>query len=192
MRADRACRGRRRLSWRGPARSPLLVVSAAVGGVALLQWLYTALVRLGVRYAVARIRVGDAKPLLRLYAKDVRFVFPGNGAWAADVVGRDEVESWLERFVRVGFELEGHEIVVNGPPWRTTVCTHFTDRFFGNDRELIYANSGIMFARSSWGKIRVHLVYEDTQRGAAFEEWLTVHRPELAETVLTGGEQASP
>jgi ketosteroid isomerase-like protein len=153
-------------------------LAVAVTGV--LQHLYVSSVRRLVRHAVARIRQGDVRPLVMLYAKEVRFVFPGTSSWAADFAGRREAQRWLQRFVRVGFQLETQEILVGGPPWRTTVAVRFTDRFFDADGSPVYSNEGMMFARASWGRIRLHVVYEDTERGAEFENWLTDHRPELA------------
>jgi hypothetical protein len=41
---------------------------------------------------MARLREGDYRPLLRGDAKHVRFRFPGDSSFAADVVGKDALE----------------------------------------------------------------------------------------------------
>jgi hypothetical protein len=72
-------------------------------------------------------------------------------------------------------QLEAHEILVGGPPWDTTVCIHFTDQAEGPDAETVYRNRGTIFAKVAWGKIRCEISYEDTQRVAAFDEYLAAH-----------------
>ena len=54
-------------------------------------------------------------------APDVHFRFPGTSSWATDVVGRDNVEEWLNRMVATGLQHEAAEVVVAGPPWRMTM-----------------------------------------------------------------------
>jgi hypothetical protein len=78
--------------------------------------LYGWAVRWMLRRNLARLRAGDPEPLLATYADDVRFIFPGRSLWAANLQGKDEVDSWLGRFVRVGLRLEAREILVKGPP----------------------------------------------------------------------------
>lgn len=37
---------------------------------------------------LARLRAGDYRPLLRLYADEVRFVFPGDSSWSGEFRGK--------------------------------------------------------------------------------------------------------
>jgi ketosteroid isomerase-like protein len=81
-----------------------------------------------LRRDLNRLRAGDLGPLFGTYAEDVGLVLSGRHSWAGDYRGKDEVERWTQRLVRVGVQLGPHEILVTGPPWNTTVCVHFTDQ----------------------------------------------------------------
>jgi len=145
--------------------------------VAALGPLYAWSVRYMLRRNLRRLRDGDIGPLFGTYSDDVRFVFPGRNSWAGDYQGRDEVERWVRRFVRVGLKLEPRDILVAGPPWRTSVCLRFTDQATAPDGEIVYANRGTMFARIVWGKLTYYEVHEDTQKVAEFDEYLASHEP---------------
>ena len=144
---------------------------------AALPLLYGWAVRWMLCRNLALLGAGDPKPLLATYADDVRFVFPGRSSWAADLRGKDEVARWLGRFVRVGLRLEAHEILVKGPPWGTTVCLWFTDRFAADDGSIVYQNRGTIMAKIAWGMVVYYEVNEDTQKVAEFDEWLASHEP---------------
>src|SRR5712692_7497657 len=144
--------------------------------MAMYRWL----VRFMVRRSLRRHKAGDVEGLLKTYADDVRFVFPCRSSWAADLRGKEAVEPWLRRFHRVGLKLEPHEILVGGPPWNTTVCVHFTDQARGSDGEIVYSNSGVLFGKAAWGKIKHYVVYEDTQKVAELDEYLAKHEPTRA------------
>ena len=62
--------------------------------------------------------------------------------------------------------------MVNGPPWRTTVCVLFTVRAHDADGRVVYDNRAILFARAKWGKIYYHEDFEDTHKSQAFAEHL--------------------
>ena len=112
---------------------PATLLAALAALLASLPPLYAWAVRRMLRRNLARLWAGGPEPLLANYADDVRFVFPGRSSWAADLRGKDEVRRWLERFVRVGLRFEVREILVNGPPWGTSVCLWFTDRLAAQD-----------------------------------------------------------
>jgi ketosteroid isomerase-like protein len=158
----------------------IVAAATVVGAIVGAQGLYRAVVRALVRRAIFSLRSGDVKPLLQLMAKDVRFIFPGTGSFAADYNDRRQVKQWLERFVQVGFDPEIHEIIVSGPLWRTMLCVQLTERLFSADGTLAYANQAIIFGRSSWGRVRYQAVYEDTETSRRFDDWLAVNRPQLA------------
>ena len=117
------------------------------------------------------------RPLLSAYADDVRFVFPGRSSWAADLRGKDEVERWVRRFLRVGLQLEPREIFVGGPPWDTSVCLRFMDEATAPDGTVVYSNRDTIFAKIAWGKITYYEVNEDTQKVAEFDKGLASHEP---------------
>ena len=117
----------------------------------------------------------DVEAILKSYSKDVRFRFPGNNSWAGEFRGIDQVRPWLQRFHRVGLMFEADEILIGGWPWNTKVALHFTDHLKAPDGTLVYENSGFIYAKSAWGKIREYEVVEDTEKVAALDEWLKSH-----------------
>lgn len=118
---------------------------------------------------MARLRAGDPRPLLRLDAKDVRFRFPGDSSWAIDLQGKQDLERWLDRFIRAGIEIFPDEVVVHGPPWNMTLCVRGTDHLRTAGGETIYENRYVIWGRMAWGLLREYEVYEDTQKSAALD-----------------------
>ena len=149
--------------------------AVALGGA--LPPLYAWAVRSLLRRNLRELRAGNPEPLFRAYADDVRFVFPGESSWTADVRGRDAVERWVRRALEAGLELEPDEILVNGPPWNTSVCLRFSDRALAPDGEVVYTNRGVIFGTIVWGKVTYYEVHEDTQKVAEFDEYLAAHEP---------------
>ena len=137
--------------------------------------MYKPLVRWIVRRVLARSRTGDMGPSLALWAADGHFRFPGQSSWTADYHRKADIERWYERFARVGIQLEPEDILVNGGPWNTRVCVHFTDHAAAPDGTPVYENRGVLFLKMAWGKVRFGTVYEDTQKVAAFDEYLAAH-----------------
>jgi ketosteroid isomerase-like protein len=134
--------------------------------------MYRWLVRRQVRRVLARSRAGDMGPSLAMWAEDGHFRFPGESSWSADYHSKADIGRWYERFARAGLQLEPHEILVQGPPWRTTVCVHFTDHALDRDGAVVYENHGVLLVRMAWGKVRFGTVYEDTQKVARFDDYL--------------------
>ena len=124
---------------------------------------------------MARLRAGDYRPLLRLDAQNVRFRFPGTSSWATELRGKEELERWLQRFVRVGIQIFPDEVVVKGPPWRMTVCVRGTDHLASPQGETVYENRYVIWGRMSWGLLKEYEVYEDTEKSAALDEYLAAH-----------------
>ena len=124
--------------------------------------MYGYIVKLMIRRALRHHQSGDVGALLRSYADDVRFVFPG----------KEAIASWLRRFHEAGLELKSHEIVVGGPPWNTTVCIRITDRATDAGGNVIYENRAVLFGKIRWGKITFYEVYEDTEKVAALDAYL--------------------
>lgn len=156
-------------------RRRLSRLMASVAVVAALNWVYTWTVRWMLRRNMARLWAGDPEPLLATYADDVRFVFPGRSSWSADARGKAAVRRWLERFVKVGLRFEIHDLLVSGPPWRTTICLWFTDRLNDPNGQPVYENQGTIVATIAWGKVTAYRVYEDTQKSAEFDAYLEAH-----------------
>jgi hypothetical protein len=62
---------------------------------------------------------------------------------------------------------------VNGPHWRTTVSLLFTDHAADTNGTEVYANRVIFLVRAKWGKVQYQEDFLDTQKVAAFDEYLT-------------------
>jgi ketosteroid isomerase-like protein len=145
---------------------------AAVAGAVLGPLAYSWAVRRALEQNLARLRAGDAGPLLRFYADDVRFTFPGDSSWAVQIASKRELEEWIARYLRAGLQLYPEQIVISGPPWRTTFCIRCHDHAMDRDGNVVYENRAVIWGRMSWGKVREYEVYEDTQKSAAFDEYL--------------------
>ena len=137
--------------------------------------MYKWAVRHMIRRNVRALAGGDVGPVLRGYHEDAVTVFPGDSTWGGEYRGRAEIEAFLRRFVAAGLVGETHEILVNGFPWRTTICVQFTDRAIAPGGEVVYENRALLFGEMRWGKIVAQETYEDTQKVAAFDEYLTAH-----------------
>jgi len=134
----------------------------------MYKWTVRRLIRRNVR-ALAR---GDAGPLLAGYARDATLVFPGTSSWAGEYRGRSAIESFLVRFIDAGLAGDVLEILVNGPPWRTTVAVLFEDAASNSEGDQVYANRVMLFCRVVWGKVVYQEDFLDTQRVVAFDDYL--------------------
>jgi ketosteroid isomerase-like protein len=142
----------------------------------MLSWLAKKL----LAFNMARISAGDAKPTLRMDAKDVSFRFPGQSSWSGEFAGKEQVAAWLDRFVKVGLQIAAAEVVVKGFPWNQTVCVRGTDHLRSRTGELVYENRYVIWGHLRWGLLRDYEVYEDTERATALDSWLGEHEPGLA------------
>ena len=134
--------------------------------------MYKWAVRRMIRRNVRALTGGDPGPLLAGYAEGAVLVFPGESTWSGEHRGKGAIEAFLRRFLEVGIVGEVHEILVNGPPWRTTVCVLFSDRVVDAAGTKVYENRAVLFGRIVWGKIVYHEDFEDTQKVAALDRYL--------------------
>lgn len=72
-------------------------------------------------------------------------------------------------YLHDGLVGQAHEILVNGPPWRTTVCVLFSVQARAATGELLYDNRAAILPRARWGKIVYQEDFEDTHRISEFE-----------------------
>jgi ketosteroid isomerase-like protein len=142
--------------------------------------LYGVAVRAMLRRNLARLREGDLKPLVKTFADDVHFIFPGESSWAADLRGPEAVAEWERHFLDAGLQLEPKEILVSGPPWNTKIALHFEDHLTAPDGERVYENRGVIFGTAAWGKMKEFIVYEDTQKLGPLDEYLGRDKRESA------------
>ena len=128
---------------------------------------------------MGRLRAGDYGAQLRKVANDVRFRFPGSSSWATELEGKQELERWLQRFVRVGLQIFPDQVVAKGPPWNTTLGVRGPINLKNTAGETVWENRYVIWGRMAWGKLREYEVYEDTEKSSALDHYLaTVAEPE--------------
>ena len=121
---------------------------------------------------LARLRAGDYRPLLRLYAGDVRFVFPGDSTWSGEVRGKEAMGRWLQQLVSAGLQNFAQEVIVNGPPWNMTIAMRGWDYVKAPDGRMVYENRYVLWGRMAWGQIKEYEAYEDTGKLKALDDYL--------------------
>jgi ketosteroid isomerase-like protein len=121
---------------------------------------------------MASLRAGDYRPQLKRVANDVRFRFPGSSSWATELQGKEELERWLKRFVRVGLQIFPDEVVAKGPPWKTTLIVRGPIHLQTPAGEIVYENRYVIWGRMAWGLLREYEVYEDTEKSVPLDEYL--------------------
>ena len=134
--------------------------------------MYKSAVRWMIRRNVAALRAGDPGPLLAGYADDAVLVFPGPSSWGGEYRGKEAIAGFLRRFLDDGIVGEAHDILVNGPPWRTTIAVLFTATARDTQGEVVYDNRAVLFVRARWGKIVHQEDFEDTHKSEAFERYV--------------------
>jgi ketosteroid isomerase-like protein len=125
-----------------------------------------------IQRGVQKINSGDIGPMLASYADDAVLVFPGEHSWGGEYRGKGRIREFLQRCVDSGIKFEVEQIVVDGWPWKTTICVRLTDEARAQDGTVVYANRALIFAKVAWGKIRFQEDYEDTQRVVPFDAYL--------------------
>jgi ketosteroid isomerase-like protein len=133
--------------------------------------MYKWAVRWMIRRSVAALGRGDPGPMLAAYADDAVLVFPGVSSWSGEHRGKPAIEAFLRRFLDAGLSGTLQDILVNGPPWRTTVCVLFCDRALDPAGAVVYENRVTVLTRVVWGKIVHHEDFLDTQRVEAFDRY---------------------
>jgi len=134
--------------------------------------MYPWIVRRMIEGALRSQARGDPGPLLSKAADDVHFVFPSDSSWAADIHGKAEIELWIRRFMEVGLQFDPQEIVVSGWPWDTSIYIYFTDHATDANGDVVCENRGVIRGKIAWGKTKSYAAYEDTQKVAAFDQYL--------------------
>jgi uncharacterized protein (TIGR02246 family) len=145
-------------------------ILAALAGATTAHPLYAGAVRAVLRRNVAALMAGDPGPLLKMYAADAQMTFPGESTWGRTYRGRDDIEGFLRRFLAAGLRGEVRDIFVAGPPWATRIALQFDDWAHDDAGTKVYENRAVIILHTRWGKVVEELVYEDTQKVAAFDE----------------------
>ena len=148
-------------------------VAAGAAGALAARAGHDAAVRALLRRNAARLMEGDPGPLLALYHPDATLTFPGEHSWGRTYRGRDEIASFLRRFLDAGLRGEVGAILLQGPPWALRIAVEFVDRAHDpRTGERIYENRAVLVLRTRRGRVVAEEVYEDTQKVAAFDERL--------------------
>ncbi len=141
--------------------------------------MYKWAVRWMIRRNLEALRRGDPTPLLASYADDAVLVFPGDSSWGGEHRGKPAIEVFLRRYLEAGIVGDAYDIVVSGPPWRTTVCVLFVVHACDVAGDIVYENRAVLFARAVWGKIVYHEDFEDTHKSVAFDRYLAQRHPSV-------------
>ncbi|WP_406409448.1 nuclear transport factor 2 family protein [Streptomyces sp. NBC_01643] len=141
------------------------------------QILYSAGLKKVFRHNVKKLMQGEIGPLLSSFSEDATLVLDGQHSWSGSHQGKRQIAEFFERFLKERIRGQLHEILVQGPPWKTVAIARFTDGATGLNGETVYRNHAVILARISWGKIVYQHVYEDTQSVADFDEYLASVNP---------------
>jgi ketosteroid isomerase-like protein len=139
--------------------------------------MYKSMVRWMIRRNIEALNGGDLEPVLTGFSDDAVLVFPGQSSWGREYRGKAAIEGFVRRFAEARLVGTPHEILVNGPPWRTTVCVVFSDQATDGDGAIVYRNRAVLFARARWGKIVYQEDFLDTQKVEAFDAFLAGRSP---------------
>lgn len=152
------------------------VAAGAIGATAARAAYATATKAL-LRRNVRALMAGDPGPLLALYHPDAVLTFPGDHSWGRTYRGRDEIATFLRRFLDAGLRGELGAILLDGPPWATRIAVEFDDHAHDpRTGERIYDNRAVIVLHTRLGRVVREEVYEDTQKVAAFDERLAARQ----------------
>jgi ketosteroid isomerase-like protein len=124
-----------------------------------------------VRALIKRLNAGETETIMRMFADDAHFCFPGRSSFAGDHHGKLQIGAWFDRFVGLGPSLVVHDVAAAGPPWNIRVLFRFSDRIPLPDGGE-YENEGMEYMRIRWGKVREQRIYLDTEKVAEFDAQL--------------------
>jgi ketosteroid isomerase-like protein len=143
--------------------------------------MYKAAARAMIRRNIRLLNEGRYQSALAMFAPDAQLTFPGQNSWSRQYRaprsgrtpdtthrGRDEIESFLRRYVDHGIQMEVEDILVNGPPWNMRAAVRVHDWIPGASGD-VYANRAVLMVRAVWGKIHSEEDYEDTERTSALD-----------------------
>lgn len=133
-----------------------------------------------ISYVMARTRQGDVRPTLLLDHPGVQLTFPGRNSWSGTFQGKAQVERWLGRLAAVGLQTFPDEVIVQGMPWKTTVCIRGRDHLDTPEGTRVYENRFVIWGHLQWGRLRDYEVYEDTHKPHTLDDYLTNQHPSLA------------
>ena len=115
--------------------------------------MYKIALRRMVRRNVRALQSGDTGAAPRWVCGRCRARVPGQSSWGGEYRGKAAIAGFLHRFIDAGLVGEVHDIVMSGPPWRTTLYVVFTDHATTEAGQLIYQEPTVW--RGWYGQDRV-------------------------------------
>jgi ketosteroid isomerase-like protein len=132
--------------------------------------MYKMIVRAKLRRLFAGASAGNWQPIVDGFADDFSYRFVGNTPLGGTRRTRQAMQAWWTRLLHLfpGAQFLPQEIVVQGPPWNTTVMTHMLFRAHlpavGGATPVPYENEVMQLMQLRWGRITSIVTVEDTQR----------------------------
>jgi ketosteroid isomerase-like protein len=133
--------------------------------------IYRAIVRRRVRKLFAEANAGNWQAIVDGLAPAFHYRFVGDTPLGGTRTTHDAMRRWFERLYRLfpGSRFAPETVVVEGPPWRTTIMTYVkihgtAPGSIGADEP--YENEFMQRMSLRWGRITSVLTIEDTQRFA--------------------------
>jgi ketosteroid isomerase-like protein len=126
--------------------------------------MYKAIVRGKVRKTFRALSAGDTAPFFASLGPTFTYRFVGDSALSGERSTVDAMRLWWDRVFLLcpGAQFTVHDVVVNGPPWHTTVMVHASIAADLRTGER-YTNELMQLMRLRLGKISEITTIEDTQ-----------------------------
>jgi ketosteroid isomerase-like protein len=130
---------------------------------------YHFLVARKTRSMFEKLNEADASAFIAGVRDDVVFTYPGKHALGGTMHGREAIAEWFQRFFRFfpGITWTIKDIVVEGPPWGTTVVSAEWSVHCVLENGHVFENEGLHMIELKGAKASAVRVYLDTQRSAA-------------------------
>lgn len=131
--------------------------------------MYHFLVARKTRSMFEKLNEADASAFIAGVRDDVVFTYPGKHALGGTMHGREAIAEWFQRFFRFfpGITWTIKDIVVEGPPWGTTVVSAEWSVHCVLENGHVFENEGLHMIELKGAKASAVRVYLDTQRSAA-------------------------
>jgi ketosteroid isomerase-like protein len=134
--------------------------------------IYGAIVRRRVRTLFAEANRGNWQAIVDGLAPSFSYRFVGDSPLGGTRTTHAAMQHWFERLYRLfpGSQFAPQTVVVEGPPWRTTIMTYVLIRGTAPGADAVlrpYENEFMQMMTLRWGRITSVLTLEDTQRFVA-------------------------
>jgi ketosteroid isomerase-like protein len=132
--------------------------------------MYKTIVRAKLRRLFAGASAGHWQPIVDGFAADFSYRFAGNTPLGGTRHTRQAMQAWWTRLLTLfpGAQFLPQQILVQGPPWNTTVMTYMLFRAHlppvQGAAPQPYENEVMQLMHLRWGRITSIVTLEDTQR----------------------------